>query len=739
MFALLAVLTVAFCNLALGLIVLLKNRGNFTHTSFGVFAFIMAVWLTCNYFSNIVILDHQLLLWLNRVTFFLSGMGLYFLLLFSLEFTRFKYKYFRPFAISFGLTTLAISLISMSRLVIADIVPKPKAVTITFGPLIWLFTPFIVGLFLAIIAILAGSIPRLRGSARARTRIMTVSLFVSLATTVGTNLILPVAYGNYDFVLIGMLSTIIIVGGFSYAIVRHRLFDIRTIVARSIAYLMLLFTLGGLYAFITFRIGGMLFSYTKVSASQQAFNIITALILALTFQPLKRLFEIITDKIFYRNQYDPEKLMNDISRIMASEIELMELTRKVRGMLIQQMRLEHVDIIVLDGDKVFLETGHYMVSELEDLARDLGTLRGKVLVTDEEPEGRRKEILQGYGISVLAALRTREDKIGYLLFGEKLNGDIYTNVDLRLITILADQFAVAIQNAKSYVQIQRFNRTLQAKVEEATKQLRDANASLQQLDKVKDEFLSMASHQLRTPMTVIDGYLANIRAGVYGPFNERQSEALKFAQNRVQLTAGLVADLLNLSRMEAGRFFIDATPVDLAKVVGEEIDQLKIKAGQQHVELHYSAPTHPVPTLSLDEQKTRQVIMNLIDNAINYSPKGTVKVSLEVVGNQVMFKVIDNGIGVPEAEQAKLFNKFYRASNAKDERADGTGIGLYLVKRVVEQQGGTLIFESKQGQGSTFGFRIPINTTIEGIRRVSPVKTVQPPTPYKDALTLSQK
>ncbi|MDB5164215.1 MAG: putative Histidine kinase [Candidatus Saccharibacteria bacterium] len=723
MFALIAVAVVAFCNLSLGLVVVLKNRGNFTHTSFAIFAFIMAAWLITSYYSNDIHFSHQLLFWLNRATLFLPGMGLYFLLLFTLEFTRFQYKWFRPFAIGFGVLTLFISVLSATPLLVTGIERRGNVEAVMFGPLVPLFTLFILSLFLSIVIILASSIARLHGSARARTKIMAASLFTSLAITLGTNLVLPVMFNNYSYIYVGLLSTIIIVGGFSYAIVKHRLFDIRTIVARSLAYLLLLVTLGAGYSLMTFKVGQLLFTHTEISTPQQTFNVITALVLALTFQPLKHFFEKITDKIFFRDHYESQDLMNQVSHVLASEIQLVELSRKVRRVLTKNMRVGRVDIVVVDNNRVFVETGQYVVSRLEDLARDLGELRGKLLVTDEEPEGRRKEILQNYGISVLAALRTHEDKVGYLLFGEKLNGDIYSNTDLGVIPIIADQLAVAIQNAKGYVQIQQFNKTLQSKVTDATKQLREANHSLEQLDEVKDEFMSMASHQLRTPLTVVDGYLANILDGMYGNFNKEQSQALALVQNRVRLTSSLVTDLLNMSRMEAGRFFIDAKPVDFGQMVEQEIEQLKMKAEEFGASLHYSAPTKKLPLLNIDEQKTRQAIMNLIDNAITYAPKGTVHIKLEAVGNQVMFTVTDSGIGVPVADQAKLFHKFYRAGNAKKTKVDGTGIGLFLVKRVIQQEGGTIIFTSKIGEGSTFGFRLPVShSAVETNRQGTKVK-----------------
>lgn len=702
-----AIFFVAVCNLVLGLVVLLKNRASMTNVSFSIFTFLLAVWMPITYYSNNIALSHEQLLWLNRITVFIPAVALYFLLLFSLLFTRFVYKYLRTLGVFLGITSLIVSLIATTPLFIKEIYPQDNIVAISYGVFTPVFSFFIVAEFLTIITILTVSTRRLNGAAKARTQIMTSSLFLAIALLVVTNLVLPVGFNNYGYILIGLLSTFIIVGGFTYAIIKHRLFDIRSVVARSVAYILLLVTLGSTYAFITFYVGNVLFSRTKISVPQQTFNVISALLLAFTFQPLQRFFEKVTDKIFYREHYDPENLLNQISHILATEIGLEELSRKVRSLLTKQLRVDNVDIVVLNNNQVFSESGHYVVSRLEELAQDLGQVHGKVIIADEELDGRRKKILLKYGVGVMANLRTKKEKrIGYLLFGPKLSGDIFTSTDVKVISTIADQLAIAIQNAKAYVEIQRFNQTLRSKVTVATQELREANANLKQIDVVKDDFLSMASHQLRTPLTVIEGYISNILDNNYGELTPKQREAIELTQVRLRMARGLVIDLLNISRMEAGRFFIDLQAVDLNKVVETELYNLKLIASEQKTKIVYKPPEKPVPILSLDEQKIRQVVMNLVENALQYAPKGIVTVSLQETNKQVEFLVKDNGIGVPKVQQLNLFNKFFRADNAKRTRPDGTGIGLFLVKKIVETHGGHVIFESVEKKGSTFGFSL---------------------------------
>jgi signal transduction histidine kinase len=169
----------------------------------------------------------------------------------------------------------------------------------------------------------------------------------------------------------------------------------------------------------------------------------------------------------------------------------------------------------------------------------------------------------------------------------------------------------------------------------------------------------------------------------------------------------LIADLLNVSRLKTGKFVIDQAPVDLSKVIQEEISQLVETAESRGIKLTYKKPAN-FPVLSMDETKTRQVIMNFVDNAIYYTPVGgKIDVQLEDKSASIELRVVDNGIGVPKAEQHHLFTKFYRARNAQKARPDGTGLGLFMAKKVIVAQGGAIIFESHENQGSTFGFSFP--------------------------------
>lgn len=293
-----------------------------------------------------------------------------------------------------------------------------------------------------------------------------------------------------------------------------------------------------------------------------------------------------------------------------------------------------------------------------------------------------------------------------------------------LIDRLSESIGVALDNKLLFEE----NRLI-------VRQLRESNNKLRALDEAKDDFVSMASHQLRTPLTSVKGYVSMVLEGDAGKINEAQRKLLTQSYYSSQRMVYLIADLLNVSRLRTGKFLINNAPVNLANVVEEEIAQLKETAANRKLELTYEKPKK-FTELMLDETKIRQIIMNFSDNAIYYTPAGgQINIKLSETPATVELRVIDNGIGVPKSERPHLFTKFYRAGNARKARPDGTGLGLFMAKKVIIAQGGALIFESKEGKGSTFGFvfsktkmAVPANYAPS-----KPPETVPGAMPTKDA------
>lgn len=228
------------------------------------------------------------------------------------------------------------------------------------------------------------------------------------------------------------------------------------------------------------------------------------------------------------------------------------------------------------------------------------------------------------------------------------------------------------------------------------------------VDRMKTEFVSLASHQLRTPLTAIKWGLESLAENETKNLSDKQKGNLDDINNSTLRMIDLVNSLLNVSRIESGRIIVSPIPTNIVKLANDVIGKLKMEIVKKGISVVMNVGDN-VPEINLDQSLIFNVYQNLISNAVSYSPAGSiVTISISVKNGEVISSVQDQGIGIPENEKAKIYEKFYRASNAKTVRPDGTGLGLYIVKSIVESSGGKLWFESIEGQGTTFYFTLPL-------------------------------
>ena len=321
-------------------------------------------------------------------------------------------------------------------------------------------------------------------------------------------------------------------------------------------------------------------------------------------------------------------------------------------------------------------------------------------------EAEIRRLLKSYQADFVMPLRRGEEVIGFIFLGPRVSRS-YTPYDIGMVFDIKHELAIAIQNAASLEAVKELNTNLQQRIDEATDELRKSNEQLRGLDSAKDEFVSMASHQLRTPLTSIKGFISMVLEGDAGKVTKMQRQLLSEAFSSSERMVHLINEFLSVSRVQTGKFLIEKRQFDLAKVIAQEVRALRTTAESRDLTLTFISPDEPVLVLA-DEAKIRQVLMNFIDNALYYSKSGTAIVIRIEAENDVRVTVTDTGIGVPANQQAKLFTKFFRADNARTQRPDGTGVGLYLAKMIIDGHRGKVIFSSKEGKGSTFGFSLPL-------------------------------
>ncbi len=240
------------------------------------------------------------------------------------------------------------------------------------------------------------------------------------------------------------------------------------------------------------------------------------------------------------------------------------------------------------------------------------------------------------------------------------------------------------------------------KIEEIAHKLKNANRKLRKLDKVKSEFISIASHQLRTPLSAIKGYISMILDGTYGNIDGEKKEVLDRVYASNERLIALVNDLLNLSRIERGKFQFEFRKIDnISEILASVVNEFRINAEKKGLKIDYKEKE--IPAINADPHKLRQVFVNIIDNAVKYTEKGKLKIETEIHSKKIIFTFKDSGIGMTREEISLIYEKFRRGRGGKKYHAGGMGIGLYICYKILEAHNGKIYAKSRgRGKGTTF-------------------------------------
>lgn len=342
-----------------------------------------------------------------------------------------------------------------------------------------------------------------------------------------------------------------------------------------------------------------------------------------------------------------------------------------------------------------IRTGHIQVSDrLSDFS---GSIVKKDIVDNIQDHFKIRA-------AVAVPIFSEQEIIGTILYVLQRERRDLKETDIQMMRSLADQSGIVVRNLKLYEQLQDVNG-----------QLQKANADLKQLDEVKSEFMSIASHQLRTPLSGIMGYLSMLVEGDYGKFTSEQDMILENVLDATKRMIRLVNVFLNITRIEAGRFKLNRTEVQFEEVIANVVHELMIPAKQKGLTLTFDPPTPKTRALWVDRDKFTDVVLNLVDNAIKYTEKGWVKVRLLEEKTGIRVEVSDSGVGIDPRQATNLFNKFVRGSGIARIQPDGSGLGLFIAKKIVEAHAGRVWVESAgEGKGSTFIFELAFVKNREG-------------------------
>jgi signal transduction histidine kinase len=525
-------------------------------------------------------------------------------------------------------------------------------------------------------------------------------------------------YGIGLFYPLGFLLILIFLGIIAYTIVAYRLMDIKFVLRNSSVYLTSLILTLVPALFLKYLFDNFFPQYSYWIDS-------VIVIFSISVFPLfkERIYRF-ANKYFFSSLYDSKTVIRNLSDRLSTTLATTTIYKAIAESLGSALHMKAICFItrgfkekdfIIPYNNGFTLPTNLKQDELYSLIFKDYVAQNKVLVLDELKNDKSKQAkdivrtLGKVGIEILVPLNVKDKPIGAIALSAKESKDNYNGEDLDLLKIIGSQTAISLENALLYEETKKFNVKLIKEVEKATQDLKDANEELKKLDRAKSDFISIASHQLRTPLTVIKGYVSMMLEGSFGELNQKVDENLYKVYESNERLIHLVEDLLNISRIESGRLQFNFEETDLTAMAESVIEELSASAKKKKLYLHFTPPKTVLPKINLDAEKLRQVFMNLVDNAVKYTKRGGVTVTMEKVGEKISCCVSDTGMGISADDLPNLFKRFSRGADTSLVHTEGTGLGLYVGKMMIEAHQGRIWAESAGvNRGSKFCFELPL-------------------------------
>ena len=415
--------------------------------------------------------------------------------------------------------------------------------------------------------------------------------------------------------------------------------------------------------------------------------------------------------------------LQKLSRLISTTLDEEEIFQKLDEKHITELGFDRAIVFCRDETKGYLLKAAvgYTADEADRIMKlmtgmpllmDTVMVKHKILSTMEMDRAAKEtpHLLSMLGLSsfVCAPMMQKEGAIGLLLMGSESPYTRMTEGDKDLAYILATQIGQSLENAKLFEEQWRDQQELENKIQQRTRELSAALEEIKVISKRKSDFINAVSHELRTPLTSIKGYASILAAGKLGELPPAAKERVEKINKHSDNLSDLINGLLDISRIESGRVEMKLEPLDLLAMAQSLADMLAPPMKDKNVEFVIDMP-EGLPQVKADKGQLERVFINLIGNAIKFTPPGgRITVSARPVDNtMIQVGVSDTGIGISEHDLKKLGEEFFRVDNDVNAKVKGTGLGVSLVKRIIEAHKGTFSISSQINHGSTFSFKLP--------------------------------
>jgi signal transduction histidine kinase len=586
----------------------------------------------------------------------------------------------------------------MTRSAYGVMVPVP-------GPLMPVYGVYCLASGAASVFFIVRQYRRSTGHARLQVRYVLVAMAI-LATAAIGSLLLPLERES-PVVLVPSMLMIIAPTIITYAIIKHRLWDIRTVIHKTVLWVAASLIVVVPVYFAVRYLGPTM----KLQTSSVA--LVGALVLFGAFALHFRVVQPWIDHLFARRRHDPAKVVDVFNKEVVNLRGVRDLWKLVRQTLestvyvadvrMHVARKQQGELTEVEGGAVFpLTPGMRRWLVTYDQVVDVSLLEAKGPRSDDERA--LIEHCQQRKIEVLLPLIDEMRLLGVVELGEKQNLRAYTRDDFVLLERVRAPATVAVANARLYDQLQDLTVSLERRVEQRTHELREANEKLKEADRQKTKFFANITHELRTPLTMIVAPLEEMLLR-QGKERELGDDLHTMHRNALRLLR-LINGLLDLAKLDAGQLRLKPMPIRINRLVETTVRSFEPLARRKDVQLDL-APLEGDDTVFGDPEKLDLVLSNLLANAVKFTPGGG-RVDVRVIADEewITLAVRDTGIGIPDDQLERVFDRFAQVDGGPDRRYEGAGIGLSLVKEMVALHRGAIELASRLGEGSEFRVKL---------------------------------
>lgn len=540
--------------------------------------------------------------------------------------------------------------------------------------------------------------------------ILGAALFLFIAFI--SDAVLP-ALGIFNFNLLGPISSVALVSFTGYAIVRHQLLDIRLIIQRGIIYSLLFAIIVCFYIASLFTLEHYLLLATRITNFVSA--LLTVLVGVFSIPYVEKYFSDVTDRWFHKGRYKYSDALHALSESLNRNLELDGLMRDTSVLLSQILKSKTVRIVVFTEIPLIYVDGTLSDDAVAQPSKEIVKIAREAL--RKNPDIITHSSLRAYGIknipthilealvalglggriSLSVPLMLDKKVLGVINLGEKRSGDAYTKEDVVLLKTFAYEASIALEKSELYKAVRDYSRELETRVGERT-------TALKKIQEEQRQMMIDISHALQTPLTIIKGSIEIMH--IRGEHNQE----IGAAETAIDEASLLLYDMMRLAQLENEKTeAITLTNVDLSKLAMEVAEYVHVIAEAKNIVIE----THLIPNVVIEgnEKQLKDVVINLMSNAVKYMGSGSkrnITLSLETEKQNAILKVIDTGRGMKDKDRTKIFQRFYRTTEARNEGVRGTGLGLAIAQTILKKHGGKIHVESEEGVGSTFIVTLPL-------------------------------